>query len=235
MSLQIVNVPVSDLKHDPENPRAHDDKNLTSIIASLRDYGQVEPLVVQKNTMMVVGGNARLQSMKHLGWVTAACVVLDMPDEKARKLSIALNRTGELAGWNDEVLAKHLMDLSVVGDFDPESLGFTDNEMMSLIAEFEKIEEEFEMIQGEEKDDGEEKESDFIDGVVKIPAGMQPSDMKASHIRMIQLFYNEKTEPTFRYWVRRLAEVYKTDNISDTVYSAIEEVVKSHILQDDQA
>ena len=64
---------------------------------------------------------------------------------------------------------------------------------------------------------------------------MQPSDMRASHIRMIQLFYNEGTEPTFRYWVRRLAEVYGTDNISDTVYAAIEEVVKTHKLSEDDA
>ena len=56
MSLQIEDVPVLHLKHDPEHPRAHDDKNLTSIIASLRDYGQVEPLVVQRSSMMVVGG-----------------------------------------------------------------------------------------------------------------------------------------------------------------------------------
>ena len=235
MSLQIEDVPVLNLKHDPENPRAHDDKNLTSIIASLRDYGQVEPLVVQRSSMMVVGGNARLQSMKHLGWSTAACVVLEMTDDKARKLSIALNRTGELAGWNDEVLAKHLMELSVIEDFDPESLGFSDNEMMSLIAEFEKFEDDFEFIDGEDKKEGESKENDFIDGVVKIPAGMQPSDMRASHIRMIQLFYNEGTEPTFRYWVRRLAEVYGTDNISDTVYAAIEEVVKTHKLSEDDA
>ena len=173
--------------------------------------------------------------MKHLGWSTAACVVLEMTDDKARKLSIALNRTGELAGWNDEVLAKHLMELSVIEDFDPESLGFSDNEMMSLIAEFEKIEDEFEFIDGEDKKEGESKENDFIDGVVKIPAGMQPSDMRASHIRMIQLFYNEGTAPTFRYWVRRLAEVYGTDNISDTVYAAIEEVVKTHKLSEDDA
>ena len=223
MSLTISSVNVGLLQPDPENPRKHDSKNLNSIRKSLKEHGQVEPLVVQKSTMMVVGGNARLQTMKNLGWKQADVVLLDISDVEARKLSISLNRSGELAGWDDEILAKHLADLSELSNFDPETLGFSDNELMQLLAEFDKIEYEDidaeDMLEDDIIDDTEINESEL-----KIPAGMSPETMRSSHIRMVQLFYNEDTEPLFRYRVKMLAQEFGTDNISDTVFKAIKQV-----------
>ena len=43
-------VPVADLVPDPANPRSHPDENLDAIVASLRRFGQVEPLIVQAGT-----------------------------------------------------------------------------------------------------------------------------------------------------------------------------------------
>tara|TARA_Y100000593_G_C4302228_1_gene333957 strand:+ start:989 stop:1690 length:702 start_codon:yes stop_codon:yes gene_type:complete len=227
MPLNITRVNVNQLMHDPANPRKHDDRNMSAIMQSLREHGQVEPLVVQNSTKMVVGGNARLQSMKNLGWEEVDVVMLDISDEEARKLSISLNRSGELAGWNEEVLAQHLSELSSIDDFEPESLGFTDSEMMKLIAEFDTISSDFEEIDAPEKREQDKMDSSHIDeSVVKIPAGLAPEGMKSSHIRMVQLFYNEETEPTFRLRVKRLAQEFSTDNISDTVFQAVHLLTK---------
>ena len=228
MSLNITRIKVDQLVHDHANPRKHDDRNMSAIMESLREHGQVEPLVIQNSTKMVVGGNARLQSMKNLGWDEVDVVMLDISNEEARKLSISLNRSGELAGWNEEVLAQHLSDLSAIDDFEPESLGFTDSEMMKLIAEFDTISSEFEDIDAPEKTDEDKMDSSHIDdSLVKIPAGLAPEGMKSSHIRMVQLFYNEETEPTFRLRVKRLAQEFGTDNISDTVFQAVQQLAKT--------
>jgi hypothetical protein len=226
MPLNISRVSIDSLVHDPENPRSHDEKNIDAVVSSLDEHGQVEPLVVQKSTNMVIGGNARLMCMKNLGWEEVDVVLLDVSDIEARKLSISLNRSGELAGWNEEVLAKHLSSFAELDDFEPESLGFTDNEMMKLIAEFDNIDEGFSEIDSPEKDPEDKMDSSHIDkSVVKIPAGLVPEGMRSSHIRMVQLFYNEETEPQFRRSVKILAESFGTDNISDTVYQAISQTV----------
>ena len=49
---------LSELYADPANARQHDEKNLDAIAASLRQFGQVEPLVVQKSTGKVIGATA---------------------------------------------------------------------------------------------------------------------------------------------------------------------------------
>jgi DNA modification methylase len=108
---------LDDLVEDPHNARLHDTQNLTAIRASLLRFGQVEPLVVQAGTNQVVGGNGRLQVMRALGWETAEVREVDLDDKEAIALALALNRTAELATWDETMLRAHLRTLSDA-DFD---------------------------------------------------------------------------------------------------------------------
>ena len=47
-----------------------------------------------------------------------------------------------------------------------------------------------------------------------------------SHVKMVQLFLNTKTEPKLKEWELNLREHYKSDNLTDTIYRAIEEINK---------
>ena len=66
--LAIRRVPLASLHLDPANARLHGEENLAAIVGSLKRFGQAEPLVVQKPTGRVIGGNGRLVAMKKLGW-----------------------------------------------------------------------------------------------------------------------------------------------------------------------
>jgi ParB-like chromosome segregation protein Spo0J len=214
--LEVTRIALTDLGHDPANPRLHDARNITTIQNSLREHGQVEPLVVQAGTMMVIGGNGRMDAMTALGWTEADCVVLDVDDTQARRMAIALNRSGELAEWDFGVLAKHLDALGADDDFDPGDLGFSDDEYMRLLADFAVNE------AGQEGDDsGAESSPDAT-----LPAGTQPAHLPSSDVRMIQLFFNDETEPLVRVWAKRLAEEYGTDNLTDTVYECMRRVAR---------
>lgn len=46
-------------------------------------------------------------------------------------------------------------------------------------------------------------------------------DFETSHVKMVQLFLNTKTEPLFKKWELQLREIYKTDNLTDTVYEVM--------------
>lgn len=108
------------LKLDPKNSRVHDKKNLRAIRVSLEEFGQVLPLVVQRSSGMLVGGNARLVVMREMGMTQCEIVYVDEDDDRSRALSIALNRTGELARWDFSALA----DVMEKVTFDWESLGW---------------------------------------------------------------------------------------------------------------
>jgi ParB-like chromosome segregation protein Spo0J len=66
--MNIKSVPLELLHLDPSNVRTHDARNLEAITASLKHFGQAEPLVVQQRTGRVIGGNGLLHAMKQIGW-----------------------------------------------------------------------------------------------------------------------------------------------------------------------
>ncbi|MFM7297728.1 MAG: ParB N-terminal domain-containing protein [Planctomycetota bacterium] len=123
--------PLSALHQDPANARSHPERNLASIRASLARFGQAEPLVVLKGAGRVIGGNGRLVAMQSLGWTECDIVELELSPVEAAALGIALNRTAELAEWDDDTLAQLLQSLRADGLID--GLGFDAKEIEELI------------------------------------------------------------------------------------------------------
>jgi hypothetical protein len=109
--MDVIKLALADLTLDPENARLHNEVNLEAIKESLKKFGQVEPLIVRAGTSVVVGGNGRLQAMRELGWKSASCHVVDLTDDQARALALALNRTAELADWDYSQLASAFENL----------------------------------------------------------------------------------------------------------------------------
>lgn len=101
-------VPIEEPTPDPANARKHDERNLKSIIDSLRAFGQQKPIVVDGRGI-VVAGNGTLEAAKRLGWTEIAIVRSDLDPTQATAFGIADNRTAELAEWDDEVL-RSLLD-----------------------------------------------------------------------------------------------------------------------------
>jgi len=134
MSLQIKTVDIKEIHTDPANARLHGKKNIESIIGSLRQFGQVEPLVVQKSTGKIIGGNGRLEAMKELGWSEVDVIELEIEDTNSIALGIALNRTSELATWDYEVLPSLLEGLQTQ---DIDMVGWDDLELETLLSKLE--------------------------------------------------------------------------------------------------
>ena len=131
--LTIRRIALGELHNDPANVRTHDERNLSAIAGSLKQFGQVEPLVVEKGTGKVIGGNGRLEAMRALGWTHADVVELEMSPTQATALGIALNRTAELAAWDYAGLADLVRSLKDE-NFDLASIGWADHELGPLLA-----------------------------------------------------------------------------------------------------
>jgi DNA modification methylase len=126
-TLSIRRVPLAELHLDPANARSHPERNLDAIRASLARFGQAEPLVVQKRSQRVIGGNGRVVAMRALGWTHADVVELDLDDLQATSLAIALNRTSELATWDLPTLSRLLDGLKADDSLD--GVGFDPKEI----------------------------------------------------------------------------------------------------------
>jgi len=134
-ALAIERVPLKSLHLDPANARAHGDRNLDSIADSLKRFGQTEPLIVQGTSGRVIGGNGRLSVMRKLGWSECDVIRLEISDLEATALGIALNRTAELAEWDEGTLGRLLGELREEGALD--GVGFDTGEIDELLAELD--------------------------------------------------------------------------------------------------
>ena len=225
--MEFCEVNIETLNHDPKNPRTHSDDNFKAIKNSISAHGQVEPLVVQKSSNMVIAGNARLKVLKDLQYRKVKIVKLDVNDSDARKLSISLNRSGELASWNEAILASHLEALSAFDSaFDSESLGFSNEQMEELVAAFGGTIEEldFGIPEPEQRKELKEDDSEFEFSEEDSDEDFEEEEV---NIRMVQLFFNDTNFPEFQSKVKAIADKRDFKTITDAVFFCVNEIYKS--------
>jgi len=86
---------IKDLKPATYNPRQISTKQYNDLKASIKKFGLVDPIIVNKD-MTVIGGHQRLKICKELKHIEIDCVVLDLSKEEERELNIRLNKnTGD--------------------------------------------------------------------------------------------------------------------------------------------
>lgn len=66
--MNTVKIKLSELVEFPNNVRIHTKRNLDTIKNSLKEFGQVKPILVQKSTNYIIAGNGTYQAAKALGW-----------------------------------------------------------------------------------------------------------------------------------------------------------------------
>lgn len=134
--LNIVYVPVDSLIHAEYNPRRDDEDAIRPIVTSVDMYGVLDALIVnsapnRKN--IVIGGNARLEAAKKLGYTEIPVIFVNIPDlEKEKDLCLRLNKA--VGEWDLELLAE--FDESFLGD-----IGFTSEELDDIFPADENPEE----------------------------------------------------------------------------------------------
>ena len=111
-SVEITNLPIRDLRPDPANPRRISDEELESLTRSIREFGLIDPIIARREDKVVIGGHQRLLAARRIGLKQVPVVLVDLSEEQAKLLNLALNRIS--GSWDQELLARLLADLSAV-------------------------------------------------------------------------------------------------------------------------
>ena len=122
---------VADLSNDPANARTHDERNIATIVASLRRFGLQKPLVVDSSGV-VRAGNGTLEAARRLEWDSIDCVVTDLKGSEAIAYAVCDNRSTDLSSFDDEVLLATLEGLVIDDEALLEAAGFTETELAAL-------------------------------------------------------------------------------------------------------
>lgn len=116
--MKITEMNVKELKPYAKNTKKHDKTQIANVAESIKQYGFVQPIVVDKDNNIVIG-HCRYEAAKKLKLETVPCVCVDeLTDEQVKALRIVDNKSNE-SPWDMEFLADELaeVDLSAF-DFD---------------------------------------------------------------------------------------------------------------------
>jgi site-specific DNA-methyltransferase (adenine-specific) len=116
------------------NPRK--DQAVDKVASSINEYGFQQPIVVDKN-MVVVVGHTRLMGAKKLGLKRVPTVIADLTETQAKAYRIADNRINEDSTWDMELLNLEIAGLSEV-NFDLDLLGFNSSELDKFLSNDEE-------------------------------------------------------------------------------------------------
>lgn len=116
-------VPIDEVIPYERNPR-HNDGAVSAVAESIRQFGWQQPIVVDRDNVIIVG-HTRLKAARELGLDVVPVVVADkLTDDEVRAYRIADNSTGELATWDEGLLALEVADI----DLDMGAFGLTNDE-----------------------------------------------------------------------------------------------------------
>ena len=137
-ALEITHLPISDLRPDPANPRRISDEELEALTRSIREFGLIDPIIARREDKVVIGGHQRLLAARKLGMKQVPVILVDLSDEQAHLLNLALNRIS--GTWDQELLARLLGELNDVPDVDLSLSGFSDDELQKHLKSLESRE-----------------------------------------------------------------------------------------------
>lgn len=110
------------------NARTHSDEQIKKIQASLREFGFVNPVLIDKDCG-IIAGHGRVEAAKREGMTEVPCVWVEHLTETQKKAYIlADNRLALDAGWDDNILRLELSELNEM-DFDISITGFDDEDI----------------------------------------------------------------------------------------------------------
>src|SRR5215472_913879 len=125
-TLAKLTVPLDSLKPYSRNARKHD---LETLRASLRHHGQYRPIVVRAGSNEILAGNGTWAAAKAEGWREIACTFVDVDDDQAARIVLVDNRSNDLAGYDEAVLADLLESLPTL-----DGTGYGQDDLDELLA-----------------------------------------------------------------------------------------------------
>lgn len=124
-------VPIAKLIPYVNNARTHSPEQITKLRSSLREFGFINPVIIDRN-FNVIAGHGRLLAAKEENITEVPCVFVDYLTEAQKKAYIiADNRMAMDAGWDEELLRVEIEALQGE-DFDVLLTGFDEKELSDL-------------------------------------------------------------------------------------------------------
>ena len=109
---------LADIVPYEKNAKKHDNRQINNVAESIKQYGFVQPIVIDRDGVIVIG-HCRALAAKKLGMKEVPCVCVDdLTPEQVNALRLVDNKSNE-SDWDFDLLADEIPDLDLSAfDFD---------------------------------------------------------------------------------------------------------------------
>lgn len=125
--MKLEQIATSDLIPYARNTRTHSEAQVAQIAGSIREFGFTNPILIDVDNG-IIAGHGRVMAAQKLGIGKVPCIrLVHLTDAQRRAYIIADNKLALNAGWDEEMLALELADLSEM-EFDLKLTGFDESD-----------------------------------------------------------------------------------------------------------
>lgn len=127
--MKVVYMAVSELVPYENNPR-NNEKAVEAVANSIREFGFKNPIIVDRQKVIVSGHTRRLAAMK-LGLDQVPVVYADdLTEDQIKAFRLADNRVAEMAAWDEDLLKE---EMAKAIDFEFGDYGFDQKELDEIV------------------------------------------------------------------------------------------------------
>jgi ParB-like chromosome segregation protein Spo0J len=132
--------PLNLLKPADWNPREISPERFENLKVSIQrdpEYIKLRPILATMDGT-IFSGNMRYRAVWELGWETVPAIMVDIPEDVAKRRAIQENKTW--GSWDQDRLGEMVYTLKLQDDADV--LGFTDSELSAILGSVSDLGEE---------------------------------------------------------------------------------------------
>jgi hypothetical protein len=120
-----VTLPIDEVIDDPNNENDHTEEQIVMLRASVREFGQIEDVLIDKNQCLVAGHGIK-RAMKLEGYKTISCKVTTLEGAKRSAYRVGANQLARLSHFDPTKLRLTASEISqeMGVSFDPNFIGF---------------------------------------------------------------------------------------------------------------
>jgi len=126
-------IKTKDVKKAEYNPRSISKSELDKLKSSLKEFGCVRPLIINKQTGLLVSGHQTLQAADAIGMTELPFIEVDIDEKKEKILNVGLNKiSGE---WDYDKLNGLLEEVKDMDIFECSGFDVSDVDLMEKLSD----------------------------------------------------------------------------------------------------
>jgi hypothetical protein len=131
---EYVTLPIDEVLDDPANENVHSPEQMELLRASIRLYGQQEPIIIDRKRVVIAHHGVKL-AMRLEGHTHVECRYSELAGADRAGYRIAANATGRQSYFNEELLRANVLGIREEkgDDFHPEMLGFGQEQFAQIL------------------------------------------------------------------------------------------------------